>query len=485
MDIENILDLFGPVRSSKIKARLLNSGFTEEAARKKISRASHKVKKLDCIQFPNREAFLYLEAQQNSETFISNLLEALNETNAIHYGAVMALAEWGGKVKLEKFKILSGAPQQRKNHKTFDRLLNELKKSKLIDIIKEEEVEFIEINKFIVNSSSIPRNHLHSLEILEEIMTVALENWLKNTGLGSYNSIRRISDFNSYFWSLTVPTYIFPFYQKLPGESPGFVVVDILPQYNIKPDSIKYFIKKFEASKIQWSKKNFLPILLGNHFNSEAFELGKKSGFLITTPNQLFGDEVAELIANIKSSLDNVISLLEDETNLSNMFKSVARLEGKSNNIRGQLFEFVAGFIIHNQSGGEVEIGRKISIGIKKAEIDVFCLEGLKSIRVVECKGYNSNNRVSKDIIEKWSKKIQVVREWIDKTSVYRDREQIYEFWTTSSFEEEALKELTKMRDSVRKYKIEFHDLSGIKTIAREQKLSSIIDILNEHYGSY
>ncbi|MBK8662210.1 MAG: hypothetical protein IPN18_10555 [Ignavibacteriales bacterium] len=211
---------------------------------------------------------------------------------------------------------------------------------------------------------------------------------MKDTGLASYRKIKRVSDFNSYFWSLTAPTYIFPFYQKMQNESPGFIAVDILPQYNIEAESIKYFIKKFESSKSQYSSKKFLPILIGNSFDPEAFTLGKNSGFLITTPEKLFGKEVAELISNIKNSLENKLALIieDDATKLSNLLSSIAKLEGKSNNIRGQLFELVVGFILYKQCGGIIEVGKNIYYDSQKVEVDVFCIVGQKQIRVVECK---------------------------------------------------------------------------------------------------
>ncbi|MBK8662209.1 MAG: hypothetical protein IPN18_10550 [Ignavibacteriales bacterium] len=82
-------------------------------------------------------------------------------------------------------------------------------------------------------------------------------------------------------------------------------------------------------------------------------------------------------------------------------------------------------------------------------------------------------------------KKSDVVRNWVNGMSEYRDREQIYEYWTTSSFEEDAIDYLNKIKNSVKKYKIEFYDLVEITKIVRDEKLSSINKILNEHYEGY
>ena len=115
MDIISLLRINGPMLSSKIKENLMKDGCTDEVARQRISRIAKQTKKLSINFFPKRNSFLYLDGQENTSQYFENLIKALKETNSVHYYAIVALAAWGGKVSIEKFKVLSGAPQHVRN----------------------------------------------------------------------------------------------------------------------------------------------------------------------------------------------------------------------------------------------------------------------------------------------------------------------------------------------------------------------------------
>ncbi|MEW6615823.1 MAG: hypothetical protein AB1401_10205 [Thermodesulfobacteriota bacterium] len=484
MDIKELLKKNGPMLSSSIKQTILASGLSDEAARKQISRVSKQVKKLHVKLFPRRAYFFYLEDQENTTKFFENLVAALKETNSIHYGAIVALAARGGKASLEKFKVLSGAPEKRKKQKNFNLLVSELINSKLAFKKNEGGVELIELN--INLASCFNKDKIEVLEVLEELIVAAMTDWLKKTGLGSYNKLKRSSDFNSYYWDITVPSYVFPFCIKKENVKPGFIVVDILPQYNIQTEHIKYFIKKFESSRSQYPGR-FFPILIGNNFEPDAFTLGKKSGFLITTPGNLFGDSVGALLSDLKNTLENMSAAAtkKSEEEISKMIRSVAKLEGKSNNIRGQLFELVAGHIVSKAFSGYVDIRKKIhDQNGRKAEIDVICFEGSKAIRIFECKGNNANQVIDLPTIQEWETKINIIRNWLDCNNEYRSRKQYFEFWTTSSFKPEAISYLDKVKASVRKYTVDYKASNGVLAMAKNENLNSIHALLLEHYGA-
>ncbi len=486
MDIIELLKKSGPMLSSSIKKMLLDDGFSDEAARQKISRAGKQVKTLQGNLFPRRTSFLYLEVHENTPEFFENLVAALKETNSIHYGAIAALAARGGKASLEKFKVLSGAPSMRRKQKNFDLLVRELIQSKLAFKKDEGEVNVIELNTNLP-SGIFNNDKTEVLEVLEELIAAAMMDWLKKNGLGSYNKLRRKGEFNSYHWDITVPSYIFPFCTKKEQAKPGFIVADILPQYDIQTEHIKYFIKKFESSRSQYKSGTFFPILIGNSFVPDAFNLGKKSGFLITTPGNLFGESVGALLSDIKNTLENMSAAirLKSEDEISKMIRSIAKLEGKSNNIRGQLFELVAGHIVSKAFSGFTDIGKIIQDkNGDKAEIDVFCVEGNKAIRIFECKGNNANQVIDLPTIEQWEKNIKIIRNWIDANNEYRSRKQYFEFWTTSSFKPEAIDYLEKIKASVRKYTVDYKAYNGVLAMAKNENLNSIHALLLEHYGA-
>lgn len=487
MDIIKLLKTNGPMLSSSIKEKLLEAGLSDDAARKRISRDSNKVKTLYGNLFPRRASFLYLESHENTDQFFENLIIELKEANSVHYSAIAALAARGGKISLEKFKVLSGAPTMRKKQKNFDLLLLELTKSKLAFRKNEDGEEIIELNTNLP-SEIFNRDNTDSLDILEELIVAAMVDWLKKNGLGSYNLHKRLGEFNSYYWDITVPSYVYPFCKKKEPIKPGFIVVDILPQYDIQLDHIKYFIKKFESSRSQYKSGTFFPILIGNGFLPDAFNLGKQSGFLITTPANIFGETVGALISDLKNTLENMSAAATKKSGeeILKMIRSVAKLEGKSNNIRGQLFELVAGHIVSKTFGGFVEVGKKIyDSDSKKTDIDVLCIEGNKSIRIFECKGNNANQVIDLTTIERWEKMIKIIRNWIDEIQDYRHREQYFEFWTTSSFKPEAIEYIEKMKTSTKKYKVNYKAYPELVTMVKNEKLNSIYDLLKEHYGAF
>ena len=179
MDIIELLKKSGPMLSSSIKKMLLDDGFSDEAARQKISRAGKQVKTLQGNLFPRRTSFLYLEVHENTPEFFGNLVAALKETNSIHYGAIAALAARGGKTSLEKFKVLSGAPSMRKKQKNFDLLVRELIHSKLAFKKDEGGVEVIEINTSLP-SGIFNNDKTEVLEVLEELIAAAIVTVINN-----------------------------------------------------------------------------------------------------------------------------------------------------------------------------------------------------------------------------------------------------------------------------------------------------------------
>jgi len=89
MDIIRYLRKNGPMLSSSIKKKLLELGFSETAARQRISRlgkdALFPVLKLPANLFPKRSSFLYLQEHESTAKFFLNLVSALKATNSVHY----------------------------------------------------------------------------------------------------------------------------------------------------------------------------------------------------------------------------------------------------------------------------------------------------------------------------------------------------------------------------------------------------------------
>jgi hypothetical protein len=427
-----------------------------------------------------------LEEQKDTVQYFENLISALKNSNSIHFSAISALLGRGGTASIEKFRVLSGAPTMRKKQKNFDKLVAELTQSHLAFRKDINGTDSLQLNTALLTTDIIPETEWTDADnVLEELMSAAMANWLKNNGIGSYNKLKRNGEFNSYYWDITAPSYIYPLCTKREQIKPGFIAVDILPQYDVSEELIRYFIKKFEATRSQYNGGRFFPILLGNSFTPEAFERCKRAGFMITTPGNLFGDEIATLLSNLKNTIENMAAAAsnKNEDEIAAMIRSVAKIEGKSNNIRGQLFELVVAHMVINTYPGFTEVNKKIQdTRGEKAEIDVFCQDGKKALRMYECKGYNAKQIIDLPTIKKWEEKIIAVRDWIDSTEL-RNRQEYFSFWTTSTFAPDALAYLDKMKSATRKFSIEYKTYQEIMQMAKNEKLNSIYDLLAEHYG--
>lgn len=284
MNIREFLRAKGPCLSSTIKDEILKDGLKDEAARQQISRARGGIYRLREVHFPKRENFLYLKDQYRSILFNINLVHAFNITSSIHKCIITGMNNFGGCVKVEKLKVLSGCPEARKNKKTFDQVIHEIQVVGLIEIND----KFCFLHEDVISSKKIyTDSKLTSYlnDLLQEILAI----WLKNNSLVSYNAISHYGDFCSYHWDLVFPSYLLPLIDMKGGNvKPGFIVADIIPQYDIDDDDVDYFIRKVESCFQEKATRPFIPILLGYRFKDSTWKLLKKRNILTATINNFF-----------------------------------------------------------------------------------------------------------------------------------------------------------------------------------------------------
>ena len=324
--------------SSTIKDKLLKEGVKEEAARQQISRARGGIYRLNEIKFPKREYFIYLEDQYKTKSFNTNLVRAFKTTSSVHKCIITGLNNFGGCVPIDKIKVFSGCPKARRKRKSFDQVIRELQAIGLITIDGTSYLLHDDVsssNK--IYTGSVITNYLN--DFLREILAL----WLKNNGLVSYNKISFCGDFCSYRWDITAPSYLLPLIRKIDKKSvPGFVVADIIPQYDIDEDDIDYFIRKVESCFLERNTVPFIPILLGYGFKTSTWNSLKQKNILSATVKNFFGEEIEKLLTNIAKLLETRnIKESDSLDNITDIIKDVAKIEGPTNNFRGQFFELV------------------------------------------------------------------------------------------------------------------------------------------------
>jgi hypothetical protein len=321
---------------------------------------------------------------------------------------------------------------------------------------------------------------------LQELLFSPIEDWLRNNSLVSFNKIKRFSNFAGYYWHLTAPSYLLPLIKREASTiKPGFLVVDVFPQDDIQKNHIEYFIAKCDGCSFQRNVRPFLPVLIGNSFSIQALKYAKKKNVFVTTPRNLFGDDVANAIDSLVRILKDTAKFLRhaDEKAVFNIINKVAKIEGKTNNVRGQLFELVSGHIVFNEGYPTIEVGLEIqdSNG-NRAEIDVFAKRNRAEIKIIECKGFSSKSQINVTDIEKWFERIRTIRNWAKTHQEYFHARLIFEYWASSGFSPDAKELLVSKQSKVKNFSIRWRSGKEIIKLAHDLKLTSMVKLLREHY---
>jgi hypothetical protein len=477
MDIREFLFKKGPCLSSTIKNELIKDGLKDEAARQQISRARGGIYRLHEIQFPKHEYFIYLKDQFKSPLFYTNLVKAFKTTSSIHKCIITGIINFGGCVTIEKLKVLSGCPKSRKKKKTYDQVIRELHAVGLIVI--NDNLCFLQEDAFLS-----PKIYTDSklISYLNDLFQEILAIWIKKNSMASYNAISYYGDFCSYHWDLASPSYLLPLINRK-GEknNPGFIVADIIPQFDINDDDVDYFIRKVESCFSERNTVPFIPILLGFKFKDSTWELLKKRNILAATVYNFFGEEIEKLLINIIELLKvNNISELSNFDNFNKVLKAISKIEGPTNNLKGVFFEVLVGYIASKIFPDTVTLNKKIHNDNISAEIDVLVTTSSEII-VYECKAKKSKQLITGKDIEKWINKIASLYSYFKSNNNENSNRKIsFYFWTTSDFDDEANKLFSKM--NVGKYKVEKKNGNEILAFTKNKNLEEICGILKQYF---
>lgn len=476
--VQSILEQNGPMLASEIKELLMKAlNITDVTARQQISRARGDVKRLASFSFPKNEYFLFLRNQYKTETFYSNLKDALIKAKSSTGNTIAAFQCLSDKISEEKFKVIAGAKSGSKR-KTFDAISKELKS---VDLISNKDKEILllpQLSKQNELSEEI-------VDVIDEVIFANLYEWLKKNSLVSYNKIKHYGEFSDYYWDITAPTYLRPFITKTSDSlKPGFLVVDYFPQTNVTAEAVEYFVSKVSSVAAKRNIRPFLPIFIALSYTQDAFNKLKENNILTTTIANLLGNENEKLLYSIIDTLKDMNKkILKDDSieSINKILKEVVKLNGKFNNLKGSLFELLTANVMFKIHGGYVETNKKFyENNLTLAEVDVMCVVGNSEIVIIECKAYNS--LIDEKLIDEWLPKIAKAFSWLQKQRENCNKKITFEYWTTSDFTVEAQKVLAMKKSITRKFTINWKNRSEILNFFRKHNLSEQCKILNEYY---
>ena len=458
-----------------------------QAARQRLSRAHTPVERYPRHLLPKGEAFFCLTDQRNTERFWVNLLRDLRETGAVYACAIDGLEARGGLVPVDEFDKVSGAPIALKKQISSQQTAGQLVDLRVMEKRTVDGLGYC----FAANPRAIIRplgaGHIKARRLAEAVMLDGLRQWAWKNGIGTRDTIAIRGEnhplqVGQFKWDMTGPCYLLPL--RRGRFAHGFVVADVFAEAELDAYQIRYFIRKAQIYQKTSNSGALFPILMAESFTRDALTAGHKAGLLLTTPRNLFGQAVAKALADLVSTLKRIAGYASSDIRaISDLLGRLTEIEGRAGNMRGILFELMVARIASTAWDGRVHIGVRHTRREdgRSAELDVVC-ERARDVHVIECKGKIPGGTVSLGEVEDWIRKLPVMRDYVETRGDLRNHRQIYEFWTTGTFEQDALEKLQFERAQRTKRPINWQEGKKVRQVVESLRLTSIGEALDQHF---
>lgn len=480
--IQSILKKNGPMLSGKLGEKLSTmERINLETARQRIRRAKLPIRKLK-LGYINNQSFVYLEEHFNTYKYWNAMRLSLKVASKAYYALLNSCFFHSGFAMKSQLPAYGFSPVKKlTRHYPSSLIIDELVENNLIN---EFDNKTFEINDKLFSQKNY--NRFKGIEIAKKHIMQDFSNWVRNINLGSYDTGKHLSslaEFGKLQWGFTSPSYINGLKKWSGGKLlPGFIVADILVGGKINRIDAEFFLQKIEIARQQKKVRPFMPFLICDNIEEKAFNRLRSRGVVIGRVTELFGNSYAK-------ALQLLIETVADATNIVNtdpdkfvaLCEKISTLDDKFGNMKGDLFEFVVGYF-YSREHAPLEIGKIIKIAGtgKSAEIDVF-VNGSNVLKIVECKAYKSPLGELK--VKKWlTGRIPVIRKWILSQDDYMKKDLVFELWSTSGFDNKALKLLKKHTKIVKKYEIKYLDKSDITAEFKRTKDPKFINLLTNYF---
>ncbi|MCF8236195.1 MAG: hypothetical protein K9G67_14640 [Bacteroidales bacterium] len=478
--LEQTIKEKGPILSSKLIEVLTNKekGLSKEAARKRLSRINGDIARITGL-FSDRQILFHDKAIYNSPEYFEGIYDALKKAGKQYQLILQSLDFHYGQINKNQLAAYSINPiKNLKGHLTFHSALEKLEKFNLVH----NDGENISLLPTLAESNPSSKR-AKGIEVAKNFLLVQFNDWSRKIGLTSYNASKFHSEFGKYQFNFVSPTYAgtLPRYSSNKKIVPGFLVADILIGNTVTEREVEFFINKTKALKYQKQIANFIPFLIIESIDTNSLNSLKSEGIVIGFVNELFGEKYKDLLNSLIGLVTNAGAILKKNPDayLDLITKLNKLVDGKTNNLRGDLFELAVGYY-QGRVCNSIDIGKIINHGGEQREIDVLGFTANKVI-VSECKGYN--HKVDKDEIENWlGQKVPIIRKWILDQSSISDKEILFEYWSTGGFTEEAIILLESKKKNTKKYSIDFYGLQKMIEKSRDLKSKKFTEVLRDYY---
>ena len=476
--IEKILKDKGPLLSSDL-LRIIesqNPEISSDAVRKRLSRIKSPVKRLFGF-FADNQILYYLDEDYRTELFYTRLSEAISKAAKRMDAYLAALEFHHGYLDSAYMATYGFCPVEKlrgnKLYQSYEDLLFQF------NFIRKVDNCFALSNDLNLNGGSDFKKY-KAEETARNLVLSQFMSWARSIGLISYNTGTFYSNFGKFQWCFTSPAYVNGIREfKDNAVKPFFVVADVLIGKEVTERNVNYFIEKVKILNAQKNLSRVMPILILESAHEGAFRLLKENGIVVGLVNKLFGREYAELLGALVNTILNAGAILKKNPDqFLDLIRRIDKLvEGKTINLRGDLFELAVGY--YHKHSLSLDIGKGINLKDGPVEIDVFAVYRDKIV-VAECKGYKS--KITLADVDDWLTKLSKVRNWMQDIEPYREKQLVGEYWSTGGFEDDALSKITNASEKTKKYKIEYYDQAGILVKFRELKSKRVLDTLKQYF---
>jgi len=484
--IKSLLEEKGPMLSGELaKIYERENSTTNANARQAISRARSPVQKNKLIPFQNNQVFVYLEKQFMSENYWDRLISAIAECSKTVYVISNALISQGGFVSKNILPAYSMSPVNNlRGHKRYDMLLGKLAQAK---IIMDYDDEYIQLtNRWPLTNYSLNISRAKAIEISKKMVLNDFNDLTRKTNVISYNSGKYWSEFAHMQWGFTAPSYlqgISSWHSKKQTVAPGFILADVILQQNASVADVLFFVEKINIIKSFKNISNFVPTLIVYSVMSEAFDVLKKNNIAVAFIDRVFGNTYIELLDDLIYVITNAIAMvLSNPKKIDKIFDALANMDGRYNNIVGDMFELMVAEFYRVLGVNYLEVNKQVSaaatVSGKPKEIDVL-VDKDGTIIVAECKATIS--MINEEFVEKWlSEKIVDIHNFL--IGIYPSKKFEYQLWSTGGFATAAAEKLLAVKTKTKRYKVSYFDKSDMVDYAKNNNAQGFLSHIRKHF---
>ena len=487
--VSNILRVLGPSLSSSL-ARQLESRekISRVAARKRIERAKKvgQIRALPGLTLKNNEQVLYTPEQRANPDFSRYLLKCLQDAHSGYQLPLRGIAARGGQVPAYLFPTFSAFPSEEADVLTANDVLGSLCTWNLLEKDLTQCGPSVRLSG-LFSKPVISQSRMGARLTVEKLVVSALKDWLRLQGIASADKIEirnEIGDppqFGYYAWDLVAPSYLSSLtHYTSNGVLPGFVVADVIAGRILNAEDVEYFIAKCHSIKNKPNSRPFIAFLIADWFRKDALSLGRKNGFVFTTPKNLFGNHFAQTL----NAISQLLQLKQANTQSSGLihetlssFVLTEHLEHTSFLLKSITFEILVGHCIgalHKTSMVTFDIAHNF----QHDSINTGVMSVTANNERVELADCRMEPIIASEILGSWADKAAILFSRLKQEKRYKSSKFVFSFWTNGKITDDALALISLIQKKV-PYELKLYSWHDISIVAAENLSKRVAQRLN------